>query len=69
VDNMPIEPTELDERRLRMELMRADIENKQADTRYKRRLADWEPWKAMAVAAGAGATLTLAIIAVLSWFK
>jgi hypothetical protein len=66
---MAIEPTELDERRLRMRLMEADIENKQADTRYKRRLADWEPWKAMAVAAGAGATLTLAIIAVLAWFK
>jgi hypothetical protein len=32
-------------------------------------LADWEPWKAMALAAGAGATLTLAIIAVLTWFK
>jgi hypothetical protein len=48
--------------------MEADIENKQADTRYKRRLADWEPWKAMAPAAGAGATLTL-VIAVLTWFK
>ena len=66
---MPNDPTELDERRLRMELMRADIENKQADTRYKRRLADWEPWKAMAIAAGAGATFTLAIIAVLTWLK
>jgi hypothetical protein len=53
--------------------MRADIENKQADTRYKRRLADWEPWKVMALAAGAGATFTLAVIAVvtaiLSWLK
>jgi hypothetical protein len=48
-DDKP-DPTELDERRLRMELMRGDIENKQADTRYKRRLADWEPWKAMAIA-------------------
>jgi hypothetical protein len=27
--------------------MEADIENTEADTRYKRRLADWEPWKAI----------------------
>jgi hypothetical protein len=52
-----------EERQLRMELMRAGIENKQTDTRYKKTLADWEPWKAMAVAAGAGATVTLALLA------
>lgn len=43
--------------------MQADIDNKRADTRYKKTLADWEPWKAMAVAAGAGATVTLALLA------
>ena len=63
------EASELDERRLRMELMRADIENKQADTRYKLRLAEWEPWKAMFLAFGAGASLVVAIIAVLTWLK
>jgi hypothetical protein len=39
----------------------------------KRRLADWEPWKAMAVAAGAGATFTLVVVgvltALLAWLK
>jgi hypothetical protein len=41
----------------------AHIENMKADTRYKHMLADWEPWKAMAVAAGGGATLMLALVA------
>ena len=65
--------SEDEERQLRIELMQADIDNKRADTAYKRKLADWEPWKAMAVAAGAGATLTLAMIAIataiLGWLK
>ena len=52
-----------EEQRLRIELMAADIENKRADTDYKRTMMRWEPWKAMAVAAGAGATFTLAMIA------
>jgi hypothetical protein len=53
--------------------MAADIENKQADTAYKRSLAGWEPWKvlisAVGIAAtlmGAGAGLTLAAIALLN---
>jgi len=49
--------TEEDERK-------AHIENMEADTRYKHMLADWEPWKAIAVAAGAGATLMLALVAI-----
>ena len=53
--------------------MEADIENKRADTPYKNKLADWEPWKAMAIAAGAGATFTLAVVGVLTalviWLK
>lgn len=53
-----------EERRLlQIEQMAADIENKRADTDYKRTMMRWEPWKAMAVAAGAGATFTLAMIA------
>lgn len=51
------------EQQLRIEQMAADIENKRADTDYKRTMMRWEPWKAMAVAAGAGATFTLAMIA------
>ena len=51
------------EQDLRIELMAADIENKRADTDYKRTMMRWEPWKAMAVAAGAGATFTLALLA------
>lgn len=39
------------------------IENMQSDTRYKDTLTTWEPWKAMAVAAGAGATFALAAVA------
>lgn len=50
----------------RVELMKAQIENLQTDTRYKRRLADWEPWKAVAVAAGAGAALMGAVIGILT---
>jgi hypothetical protein len=46
--------------------MKAQIENLQTDTRYKRRLADWEPWKAVAVAAGAGAALMGAVIGILT---
>lgn len=57
---------ENDERRLRIEPMQAAIDNKRADTRYKKTLADWEPWKAMAVAAGAGATLMLALIGIIT---
>ena len=31
--------------------------------RYKRAMTKWEPWKAMATAAGTSATLTLALVA------
>lgn len=34
----------------------------------KNALAGWEPWKAMAVAAAAGATIILALIGVISFF-
>ena len=37
--------------------MQADIENKMADTGYKQTITRWEPWKALTVAFGAGATL------------
>lgn len=41
----------------------ARIENLMADTHYKKSLAEWEPWKAMAIVAGASATFTLALVA------
>jgi len=51
------------ERELRIELMTAQIENVRTDTAYKRKLSDWEPWKAMAVAFSAGAGLVAALVA------
>ena len=45
------------------EVRQAYVENLMADTAYKRQMSDWEPWKAIAVTAGATATLTLALVA------
>jgi hypothetical protein len=45
----------------------AHIENMQADTEYKRGLLRFEPWKLMVTALGAGAALTLALIALMSY--
>lgn len=53
--------TTAEERQLRIELMVADIRNKNADTAYKDGLARWEPWKVLATGFAAGAaTLTAA---------
>jgi hypothetical protein len=52
-----------EERDLRIRLMTAQIENLKADTSYKAKLAAWEPWKAMATAAGAGAAFATAVLA------
>jgi hypothetical protein len=40
-----------------MALMAADIENKHADTEYKRTLRRWEPWKVIIGAVAATAAL------------
>jgi len=48
---------------LKMAVMRADLANKEADTRLKRRLTDLEPWKIVLAAAGAGAALAGAVLA------
>jgi formate/nitrite transporter FocA (FNT family) len=45
----------------------AHIENMQADTEYKRGLLKYEPWKIVVTAMGAGAALTLAIIALFTF--
>jgi hypothetical protein len=42
------ETLEYAERRIRIELMQADIANKIADTEYKKGLLEYEPWKVMA---------------------
>jgi hypothetical protein len=47
------------EHELRMELMAVQTEHFRTQIR-------WEPWKAMAVAAGAGSGLTLAIVAIVT---
>jgi hypothetical protein len=39
------------------EQMTADIENKRADTDYKRTMLRWEPWKAILAAVAATAAL------------
>lgn len=58
---------ENEERQLRIEQMRADIDNKRADTEYKRGLLRYEPWKVALTGLGAGAALTLAMIALLNY--
>ncbi len=55
-----------EEQQLRIELMRADISNKQADTAYKLGLLRYEPWKVVAVAFGAGAAVMGASVALVT---
>jgi hypothetical protein len=54
-------------RQLRVDLMKADISNKQADTEYKRGLLRFEPWKLAFTAFGAGAAAVIALIALLTF--
>lgn len=46
--------------------MRADIANKEADTAYKHGLLRYEPWKVIALAAGAGAGAMAAAVALMT---
>jgi len=55
-----------EEHQLRIDLMRADISNKQADTAYKLGLLRYEPWKVVAVAFGAGAAIMGASVALVT---
>ena len=61
------EPLEAEERELRMALMRADLENKQADTAYKLGLLRYEPWKVFTTAVAASAALFGAIGGVIGY--
>lgn len=47
--------------------MSADIENKKADTEYKRGLLRFEPWKIVITAVAAGGILGGAIVGALSY--
>jgi len=60
-----IDSTEDEERTLRIELLKADIANKQADTEYKRGLLRYEPWKVVAISFGAGAAVMGAAVGLL----
>jgi hypothetical protein len=46
--------------------MRADIENKRADTAYKNELSRWQPWKVVFLAFGAGAGTVAAIVGLMT---
>ena len=56
-----------EERALRIEQMRADIANKEADTRLKDEQRRWEPWKALSAAFGAGLAVASGLIALAAW--
>lgn len=56
-----------DERELRMELMRAEIANKNSDTLLKEEQRRWEPWKALSAAFGAGVAVASGLIALAAW--
>jgi hypothetical protein len=56
-----------EERQLRIELMRTQIENLKADTTYKRRLADYEPWKIVLGGFLSGAATLGAIVGLLTF--
>lgn len=53
------------ERELKVQLMIADIKNKNADSAYKEGLLRYEPWKVAAAGFAAGAGLLAAAIALL----
>jgi hypothetical protein len=52
-----------EEARLKVELMKADIANKNADSDYKRGLLRFEPWKVAVGAFATGAAVVGAMVA------
>lgn len=50
-----------------MTQLRADIENKRADTDLKREQTRWEPWKALSAAFVAGVAVASALIGATAW--
>ncbi len=55
--------TDGEERKPRIDLMKADIANKQAGTVYKQGLLRYEPWKVVSAAFVAGAAVMGASVA------
>ncbi len=47
--------------------MRADLENKRADTGLKLEQTRWDPWKAMSAAFGAGIAVASGLIGATAW--
>ena len=58
---------ELLEHELRVEQMRAEIANKDADANLKDEQRRWEPWKALSAAFGAGLAVASGLIALITW--
>ena len=56
-----------DDRQLKVDLMRADLANKTADTMLKREQIRWEPWKALSAAFGAGIAVASGLMAIIAW--
>ena len=52
---------------LKMAVMRAELANREADTRLKRRLTDLEPWKIVLAAFLSGAATVGAIVGLLTF--
>ena len=50
-----------------MAVMRADLENKLADTAMKRRLTDYEPWRLILAAFLSGAATVGAVVGLLTF--
>jgi hypothetical protein len=59
--------TDAEERELRMAQLRADVENKTADTEYKRVMSRTEPFKAFAATLGAVAAIVAGVFAALGY--
>ena len=55
------------EHRTKVDLMRADIANENADTGLKYEQQRWEPWKALSAAFGAGVAVASGIFAFAAW--
>jgi hypothetical protein len=60
---------EQEERELRIELMKVQIDHERLDMDKLRREMRWEPWKAMAALLGGTAAMAGAILALAAWLS
>jgi hypothetical protein len=63
------EATEDEERQLRIELMKAQIDHTRVDMAKLQREMRWEPWKALAALAAGTAAMAGAILALAAWLS